>query len=247
MMLLQLKLSPLTWGLSAGPPRGSVPHLSPAHRPAAAVKPVMAQDHPQLHPSLIAAQLAGPSISSSVTCALSHSVMCDSATPWTAAHQAHLSMGFSRQEHWSGLPFPPPGLLPNPGIKPMSPVSPALAQSHGRSVSRRQTSSTQTDLILIVNQGWRERKLGATPQSGTGGWGPGGLNSSSTSSSDTQKAKVSEVSHLCPKSLSSTCYSLSVLSEQTTSSRTLEQFYTQQHGCVSETHCGMSPLKKSSQ
>ena len=54
-MLLQLKLSPLTWGLSAGPPRGSVPRLSPAHRPAAAVKPVMAQDRPQLHPSLIAA------------------------------------------------------------------------------------------------------------------------------------------------------------------------------------------------
>ena len=115
------------------------------------------------------------------------------------------------------------------------------------SVSRRQTSSTQTDLILIVNQGRRERKLGATSQSGAGGWGPGGLNSSSASSSDTQKAKVSEVSHLCPKSLSSTCYSLSVLSEQTTSPRTLEQFHAQQHGCVSETHCGMSPLKKSSQ
>ena len=61
-------------------------------------------------------------------------------------------------------------------------------------------------------------------------WGLGGLNSSSASSSDTQKAKVSEVSHLCPKSLSSTCYSLSVLSEQTTSSRTLEQSHTQQHG-----------------
>ena len=118
-MLLQLKLSPLTWGLSAVPPRGSVPHLSPAHRPAAAVKPVMAQDHPQLHPSLIAAQLAGPSISSSVTCALSHSVMCDSATPWTAAHQAHLSMGFSRQEYWSAWPFPTLRNLPRPGMEPM--------------------------------------------------------------------------------------------------------------------------------
>ena len=40
------------------------------------------------------------------------------ATPWTAAHQAPLSMGFSRQEHWSGLPFPPPGHLPDPGIEP---------------------------------------------------------------------------------------------------------------------------------
>ena len=36
-------------------------------------------------------------------------------TPWTAVHQAPLSMGFSRQEHWSGLLFPPPGNLPNPG------------------------------------------------------------------------------------------------------------------------------------
>ena len=38
-------------------------------------------------------------------------------TPWTIAHQAPLSMGFSRQEYWSGLPFPSPGDLPNPGIK----------------------------------------------------------------------------------------------------------------------------------
>ena len=45
-------------------------------------------------------------------------------TSWTAAHQAPLSMGFSRQQYWSELPFPPPGDLPNSGIKP---VSPALA------------------------------------------------------------------------------------------------------------------------
>ena len=43
-------------------------------------------------------------------------------TPWTAAHQAPPSMGFSRQEYWSGLPFPSPGDLPNPGIKPESPA-----------------------------------------------------------------------------------------------------------------------------
>ena len=42
--------------------------------------------------------------------------------PWTVAHQASLSVGFSRQEYWSGLPCPPPGDLPNPGIKPRSPV-----------------------------------------------------------------------------------------------------------------------------
>ena len=43
------------------------------------------------------------------------------ATPWTVAHQAPLPMGFSRQEYWSGLPFPSPGDLPNPGIEPGSP------------------------------------------------------------------------------------------------------------------------------
>ena len=47
-------------------------------------------------------------------------------TPWTVALQAPLSLGFSRQEYWSGLPFPSPGYLPNPGIKPMSAVAPAL-------------------------------------------------------------------------------------------------------------------------
>ena len=44
------------------------------------------------------------------------------ATLWTVAHQAPLSMGFSRQEYWSGLPFPPPGDLPDPGTEPRSPV-----------------------------------------------------------------------------------------------------------------------------
>ena len=43
-------------------------------------------------------------------------------TPWTVANQAPPSMGFSRQEYWSGLPFPSPGDLPNPGIKPGSPA-----------------------------------------------------------------------------------------------------------------------------
>ena len=44
------------------------------------------------------------------------------ATPWTVAYQTPWSMGFSRQEYWSGLPFPSPGDLPNPGIKPRSPA-----------------------------------------------------------------------------------------------------------------------------
>ena len=51
-----------------------------------------------------------------------HSVVSDSATPWTVAHQAPLSMGFSRQEYWSGWPFPPPGHLSDPGIEPVSPA-----------------------------------------------------------------------------------------------------------------------------
>ena len=45
-----------------------------------------------------------------------------SVTPWTVAHQASLSMGFPRQEHWSGLPFPSPGDLSNSGIKPGFPA-----------------------------------------------------------------------------------------------------------------------------
>ena len=44
------------------------------------------------------------------------------ATQWTAARQAPLSMEVSRQDHWSGLPFPTPGDLPNPEIEPMSPA-----------------------------------------------------------------------------------------------------------------------------
>ena len=61
-----------------------------------------------------------------------HSFLCCSvaqslfATPWTVAHQAPLSTEFSRQEYWSGLPLPPPGDLPDPGMEPASPSSPAF-------------------------------------------------------------------------------------------------------------------------
>ena len=48
-------------------------------------------------------------------------------TPWTVAYQASLSMGFSRQEYWSGLPFPSPGDLSDPGIEPRSPTLGAKA------------------------------------------------------------------------------------------------------------------------
>ena len=47
--------------------------------------------------------------------------------PWAAAHKAPLSMGFPRQEYWSWLSVPSPGDLPNPGIEPTTPASPALA------------------------------------------------------------------------------------------------------------------------
>ena len=58
-----------------------------------------------------------------------------SVIPWTIAHKAPLSMGFTRQEYWSGLPFPSPGDLPSPGIKPGSPALPTnslLAESPGK-------------------------------------------------------------------------------------------------------------------
>ena len=48
------------------------------------------------------------------------------ATPWTTVYQTALSMGFYRQDYWSGLPFPPPGNLLDPRIEPMSPAAPAL-------------------------------------------------------------------------------------------------------------------------
>ena len=58
-------------------------------------------------------------------CMLSHVQLF--VTPWTVAYQAPLSMEFSRQGYWSGLPFPPPGDLPYPRIEPASLASPALA------------------------------------------------------------------------------------------------------------------------
>ena len=78
-------------------------------------------------------------------------------TPWTVARQASLSMGFSKQEYWSGLPCLPPGDLPSPGIEPTSITSPALA---GKSFT---TSATWEALLKSVahllswlssNQAW---------------------------------------------------------------------------------------------
>ena len=81
---------------------------------------------------------------------LSVSVMCVFvsriqlfATPWTVAHQAPLSMEFSRQEYWSGLPFPSLKDLPDPGIKPGSPALQADPLSHQGSFCHVSTESVK--------------------------------------------------------------------------------------------------------
>ena len=64
------------------------------------------------------------------------------ATPWTVAHQAALSVGFSRQEYWSGLPFPSPGDLPDPRIEPGSPALQAgslLSEPPGKPILQNST------------------------------------------------------------------------------------------------------------
>ena len=76
------------------------------------------------------------------------------ATLWTLACQAPLSMGFSRQEYWSGLPCPPPEDLPDPGIKPLSLTSPALV---GGFFTTSATWEGQTDLSSVVKQWEIER------------------------------------------------------------------------------------------
>ena len=82
-----------------------------------------------------------------------------SGTPRTVAHQAPLSMGFSRQEYWNGLPFPPSGDLPNPGIKPMSSVSLALA---GEFFTTEPPGKTfYKSLNFDVPQSWVHRPLSA--------------------------------------------------------------------------------------
>ena len=69
-------------------------------------------------------------------------------TPWTVAHQALLSMEFSRQEYWSELLFLPAGNLPDPGTKPMSHASPALA---GGFFTTRATWEGQINMYRITN------------------------------------------------------------------------------------------------
>ena len=111
------------------------------------------------------------------------SVVSDSAPSWTVAHQAPLPTGFSRQEDWSGLPFSPPGDLPDPGIKPVSLMSPALA---GRLFTTSATWEAQQSVLLqyvLLTQinshvGFPGGATGKTPPAHAGdtgdvGWIPG--------------------------------------------------------------------------
>ena len=78
------------------------------------------------------------------------SVVSDCSTPWTAACQAPLSAWFSRQEHWSGLPCPPPGDLPSSGIKPME--SSVSSASQGDSLPLSHRGGPQTYPLPYINQ-----------------------------------------------------------------------------------------------
>ena len=79
-------------------------------------------------------------------CVLSCQSCLTLATPWTVACQVSLSTGFYRQEYWSAWPVPPPRDLPNPGIKPASLVSPALA---GGFFTTSATWEAHKDVLLV--------------------------------------------------------------------------------------------------
>ena len=94
---------------------------------------------------------------------LSHSVVSDSfETPLTIAHQAPLSMGFSKPEYWSGLPFPSPGDLANPGIEP---GSPALEADFLPSESLGKPLTLTIVLVKVENKNWKELSLNIISQS----------------------------------------------------------------------------------
>ena len=84
------------------------------------------------------------------------------ATPWTAAYQAPPSMGFSRQEYWSGLSFPSPGDLPNPGIEPRSPSlqADALTSEPPGKPSQSSNASLPAGIFFVL----RLWKLATNPQ-----------------------------------------------------------------------------------
>jgi len=92
-------------------------------------------------------------------------------TPWTIAHQTPLSMGFSRQEYWSGLPFPSPGDLPSSRIEPKFP---ALAgrffntEPLGKSPTEVDICCTHKSYILLQNQCYLKKFFKSTPKMSVG-------------------------------------------------------------------------------
>ena len=86
----------------------------------------------------------------------SHSVVCNSATPWTVAGQSPLSIAFSRQEYWSGLPFPSPGDVPDPSLP-----SPALT---GRFFTTRATWEARPRACQAEDDGDALAVLGPVPR-----------------------------------------------------------------------------------
>ena len=86
--------------------------------------------------------------------ALSRLTLCD---PWTIAHQVSLSMGFSRQEYWNGLPFPPPRTFPDPEIEPVAPAALTWAggffitEPPGKPQHKVKCFKNKTKILLILN------------------------------------------------------------------------------------------------
>ena len=85
------------------------------------------------------------------------------ATPWTVASQTPLSMGFSRQEYWSGLPCPPPGDLPDPEIEPVTLMSPALAGGFFTTLPLGSPDTTPRDADLRGEAGPMHLRFQGTP------------------------------------------------------------------------------------
>ena len=99
-------------------------------------------------------------------------------TPWTTDHQAPLSMRIPREEYWRGLPFPPPGDIPDPGIEPVSPSS--LPLGHQGSLREKRRSGWQGMRRLDSTANSRENEFEQTPGDSEGQrslvccspWGP---------------------------------------------------------------------------
>ena len=80
-------------------------------------------------------------------------------TSWTVAYQAPPTMGFSRQEYWNGLPYPPPWDLPDPGIEPVSLMSPSLA---GRFLTTSATWEAHMEIYTYQNLKFQQHVAGET-------------------------------------------------------------------------------------